>query len=219
MRKYYRGEVEEILEQGRVALINALSIAEILILLALYGYDLKKLQEGQALLQALEDKYAAQLRLLARQKEATAAFRAAWHAARQTYALHTKIARALLTAQPERLARLGLEGARARAFGAWLPQARQFYREALADAKLQALLAQGGLIQTVLETGQAAIEAVAQADNAQESAKGLAQQSTLDRDAAAADFQRWLRHFWKIAEVALAAQPQWLERLGRRVRS
>lgn len=42
----------------------------------------EKLQEGQTLLQALEEEHVAQLRLRARQKEATAAFRAAWNAAR-----------------------------------------------------------------------------------------------------------------------------------------
>ncbi len=89
----------------------------------------------------------------------------------------------------------------------------------LADARLQASLAEGGLAQAVLESGQAGVEAAAQANAAQESAKGLAQQSTKDRDAAAATFQKWMRNFWKIAEVALSDQPQWLERLGRMVRS
>jgi len=72
-------------------------------------------------------------------------------------------------------------------------------------------LVQGGLNQTVLEQGQA--------DRQQESAKGLAQQSTQDRNATAIDFKQWMRNFWKIAEVALNDQPQWLERLGKRVRS
>jgi hypothetical protein len=58
----------------------------------------------------------------------------------------------------------------------WLGQARQFYREGLSDAGLQEKLAQGGLTREVLENGQAGLEAVAKADAAQESAKGLAQQ-------------------------------------------
>ena len=91
--------------------------------------------------------------------------------------------------------------------------------KALADADLQALLAEGGLTQAALTSGQMAIEAVVQAHARKESAKGLAQQATQDRNAAAAELDQWLRHFWKIAEVALADQPQWLERLGRRVRS
>lgn len=219
MTRYGRGKVGRLSNKGRLALDNAFGTPEILALFKLYGYGVEKFQEGQTLLRALEESHAAQLRLYAQQKEATAAFHAAWDVARKTYAQHAKIARALLAAQPARLARLGLEGARARAFNKWLIQARQFYREALADAELGDLLAQGGMTRPVLEAGWTAVEAAVQANNAQEAAKGLAQQSTQDRDAAAAAFQRWLRHFWQIADVALADQPQWLERLGRRVRS
>ena len=71
----------------------------------------------------------------------------------------------------------------------------------------------------MLESGQTGVDAAAQASAAQESAEGLAQQSTQDRDAAAATFQKWMRNLWKIAEVALSDQPQWLKRLGRMVRS
>ena len=212
-------KIETLLEQGRVALGNAMDTPEILSLLASFNYGEPKLKEGQAAFKTLEEQHAAQLRLHAQQKEATAAFKAARDDARKMYSRHVKITRALLSEEPERLARLGLEGQRAKAFGAWLVQARQFYREGLADAGLQASLAEGGLTQAVLESGQAGVEAASQANAAQESAKGLAQQSTKDRDAAAADFQKWMRNFWKIAEVALSDQPQWLERLGRMVRS
>ncbi len=219
MTQYTKGKLKELLDQGRVALGNAQNTPEILDLLAAFNYDAIKLQEGQALFQTLEEQHAAQLRLYAQQKEATAAFKAAWSAARKLYMRHVKIARALLAEEPERLARLGLEGERSRTFGVWLDQAQQFYREGLADAGLQTALAEGGLAQAVLENGQAEIQAAAQANAAQESAKGLAQQSTKDRDAAAEVFQGWMRNFWKIAEVALSDQPQWLERLGRMVRS
>jgi len=219
MKGYFRNGIVKLLARGRVALGNAAQTPEIVDLFERYGYGAPKLQEGQTLLQALEDKHAAQLHLYARQKEATAAFRAARQAGREIYHRHVRIARILLIRQPERLARLGLDKPRANAFSAWLAQAQQFYREALADADLQALLAEGGLTQAVLTSGQMAIEAVVQAHAHKESAKGLAQQATQDRNAAAAELDQWLRHFWKIAEVALADQPQWLERLGRRVRS
>jgi hypothetical protein len=218
MVAYTRKVVEKLLAQGRLVLTNAAGIPEILGLLEPYDGAVK-LQEGQALFDAFEASHEAQLHLYALQKEATAAFDAAWQAARKVYGRHVKIARALLTERPELLARLGLEGARTRAYSGWLVQARQFYREALADAALLALLQAGGLAQPVLEEGLAAVEATVQAEAAQKSAKGLAQQASQDRDAAAMAFHQWLRLFWKIADVALADQPQWLERLGRVVRS
>ena len=158
MTQYRRGNVGALLVQGRVALDNALNAPEILDALAAYNYDAAKLEEGQSLLLALEERHAAQLRLRARQREATAAFKATWDEARRTYIRHVKIARALLAEWPERLARLGLEGRRARAFGAWVGQARQFYREGLADAGLQALLETGGLTSAVLESALELLE-------------------------------------------------------------
>ncbi len=219
MSTYTKGKVDTLLEQGRVALGNAQDMPEILSLLTAFNYDAAKIAEGQALLQTLEQQHAAQLRLYAKQKEATAAFNAARDDANKMYAKHIKIARALLAEGPRRLARLGLEGKRASAFGKWRRQARQFYREGLADAGLQATLAEGGLSQAVLESGQVKVEAAAKMRSAQKSAKGLAQQSTKNRDAAAETYRQWMRKFYKIAEVALSDQPQWLERLGRMVRS
>jgi len=219
MAKYTKGKVEALLEEGRVGLGNAQSTPEILALLTSLNYDEAKLQEGHALFKTLDQQNAAQLRLYAQQREATAAFNAARSAANKTYSRHIKITRALLAEEPERLARLGLEGKRANAFGAWLEQARQFYREGLADDGLQAALAEGGLSQEVLRSGQTLAETAAQANSAQESAKGMAQQSTQDRNAAATTFEQWMRKFWKIAEVALSDQPQWMERLGRMERS
>ena len=217
--KYDKSKVESLLEEGRVGLGNARATPEIAALLARYGYGDAELQEGETLRLALETAQAGQVRAYARQQEATAAFQAAWEGARAAYARHTKIARAVLTARPDLLPRLGLEGRRPQAFGAWLAAARQFYREALADAALQTVLAEGGLTAAALAAGQNTLAAAAQADSAQESAKGLAQQATQDRDAAAAACQEWLGRFWKIAAVGLAGQPQWMERLGHKVRS
>ena len=219
MAKYSKGKTQALLEQGRVGLGNAQSTPEILALLSSFNYDEAKLQEGQALFKTLDQQNSAQLRLYAQQKEATAAFSAARGAANKTYTRHIKISRALLSEESERLARLGLQGKRAQAFGAWLEQARQFYREGLADDGLQTALAEGGLSQEVLGSGQTQVETAAQANSAQESAKGMAQQSTQDRNAAATTFDQWMRKFWKIAEVALSDQPQWMERLGRMERS
>jgi hypothetical protein len=124
MAKYSQKKTEALLEQGRVGLGNAQDTPEILDLLTAYGMGTEKLQEGQTLHQNLNDEHAAQLRLYAQQKEATAAFKAAWSDARKMYMRHTKIARALLAARPELLDRIGLSGARAKAFGEWLDQAR-----------------------------------------------------------------------------------------------
>ncbi len=198
---------------------NARDTPEILDLLSSFNYDEDKLEEGQVLFKDLRIQHEAQVRLRAQQKEATAAFNTAREDANKVYRRHVKIGRALLSEEPERMARLGLEGTRAKPFGAWQEQARQFYREGMADDELQTLLARGGLSQEVLRSARIQVKNAVQARNVQESAKGLAQQSTKDRNASAETYQQWMRKFYKIAEVAMSDQPQWLERLGRKVRS
>jgi hypothetical protein len=219
MATYSKGKVETLINQGRVALTNALEIGEIANAFAPLGYDRAKLEAGQALLKNLEASQATQERMYAKQTEATAALETQLAAAKKTYARHAKITRALLAEKPEYLARLGLDTSPPRRVGEWLQHAEQLYREALADATWLTLLAEGGLTEAVLHNGQAMLQATAQADAAQESAKGLAQQATLDRDAAYRTFFEWMRDFWKIAQVALRATPQWLERLGKLARS
>jgi len=214
--QYYKSIIEALLEEGRVGLGNALNTPEIVILLDEFNFGQVKLQQGEALRLELQDRHTGQIRAYAQQQESTAALSTAWDAARKLYKRHTKMAEAVLDEHPELLLRLGLKGRKPQAFGAWLARARQFYREALADEVLQTLWTEGGLALTVLEAGEAALDAADQADREQESAKGLAQQATQDRDIAAAAFEKWMKRFWKIVEVALADHPQWLERLGRK---
>ena len=67
--------------------------------------------------------------------------------------------------------------------------------------------------------GQAQIIAVEAAVVAQKQERGDAQQAIHERDAALLAMDRWYSDFIKIARVALAEQPQQLEKLGISVRA
>ena len=58
------------------------------------------------------------------------------------------------------------------------------------------------------------IEAYDQANQAQEAAKGSAQQATQDQDAALAKMNDWVAQYLKIAKVALRNKKQALEKIG-----
>lgn len=218
MSKFTGTSINSLIQQGDLALQNVAD-PEISAQMAEYGYDSARLDIGRTKLQLLEEKSNAQTHNYAQQKAHTATFKSSWGEGRKIHRRHAKIASAVLEDQPELLDRLALDSIRMRKFSEWLERAEQFYREALADSEIQTLLATGGLTAEVLTSGQTAVQAAVTAMREQEDAKGLAQQSTKDRDAVAQDFQQWLSKFWKIADVALADHPQWLERLGRRVRS
>lgn len=214
-----RSKIDTLLEQGRIALDNAKTTPEILDLLTPLGYGDAKLAEGVQVRDSLRSKYQDQIRLYAQQEEATDQLNKAKQDAKMLYDRHYGIAKLVLKQKPELMARLGLKGARAMKLSQWIDQADQFYRESLADAGIMALLAIGGLDAETLDEGKLAVQHVGEVDNAQESAKGLAQQSTQVRNEAYLAFKTWMDNFWKIADVALINSPQWLERLGRMVRS
>lgn len=219
MKKFSRVDIEALLEHGRIALDNARTIPEIYDLLTPLGYGDARLAEGIALRDNLHAKYQDQLRLYAKQQEATVQLNRVKQDAKVLYDRHSGIAKVLLKQNPELMARLGLKGRRQTRQNLWIEQVNQFYRESLADARIMALLAPGGLNEATLDKGRLAVRHVEESDNARRSARGLAQQSTQVRNEAYLAFKTWMMHFRKIADVALNGSPQWLERLGWRIRS
>lgn len=149
------------------------------------------------------------------QKGATAILddaRDAFHA--DVYMPHVHLLRARYRKEPTVLARLGLDRPRVRGFAGWVRQAHYLYDNLLADAALAADVEAKGLPTADATAARDALVALAQTDSSQENRKGLAQQSTRDRDALARAFADWLAEFRDLARVALAEQPEWLERLG-----
>ena len=108
--------------------------------------------------------------------------------------------------------KLDLAG-RKRTRAGWLLQAQQFYANALTDSAIVEQLAAYGITQERLAEGQRQVAAVAAGNVARRSQQGAARQATATRDAALAALQRWMRDFVAIARVALADQPQLLEKL------
>lgn len=212
-------QVSRLIDTGRLAVENG-RLPEIAVPLARYGYGPEKNQEGQTNWEALKDAQDTHLRLYGEQKAATAAFRAAFKTARDHYMRLSKIARAQLADRPDLLNLLGLDGARARTFSEWQPQARALYNALLnLTGELAERLPAVGLTPQAAQEGLALLGAALTAETTQEALKGAAQQATQARHEAALAFQAWLRKFWKVAEVALADTPQWLEQLGRIVKS
>jgi hypothetical protein len=93
-------------------------------------------------------------------------------------------------------------------------QAQQFYTNALADQAIIAKLARYSLTQEQLLAAQALVEAVANGIVAQQSRKGLAQESKQARGTSLRALDRWMLEFIAVARIAPADQPQRLAQLG-----
>jgi len=212
-KRYGTKEVENLIHRGQVAATNALETPGILERTTPFGYHAEKLQVGQALATDLQAAHQKQVDTYGRQYQATETLKVAWDDARQLYTRHSAQARAVLAGEKGLKARLGLKK-QPESFHSWTAQARQFYTTGLQDPELQARLPEGGLTAEVLQGGLDKVVAAEAADRTQEAAKGEAQQSTRDRNAAAGALDTWLDDFGVIARIALRQFPEWLEKLN-----
>ena len=209
----------DLIGAGRLAIENALAAPEIMAALA-PAYTQADLEAARADLDALEAAAQAQTSRYGLQYGATDTVEAARRAFHDgTYMVHVATARLAFKSEPGTLARLGLKGERAEGFHAWAGQVRQFYTTLLGDAALAARMAAKGVTTADLTAARDAFEALAETERGQEDHKGLAQQSTRDRDALAEAFRDWLADFRDLARVRLRDNPDWLERLGFLARS
>lgn len=107
-----------------------------------------------------------------------------------------------------------MDGRRKRSLAGWLGQTQTFYNNLLNQPDLLGGMANFGYDPAKLESERGLVEHVARLNEQQEAEKGEAQAVTKQRDAALDALDEWLDDFKKIAEVALIASPQRLEKLG-----
>ncbi len=187
--------------------------------MATVGYDEAAFQRGQALRDAFAAAVQARQSEFGEQITATEALRDAWDAFHsQTYMPHVTIARLVFDGGGT-IRRLGVEGDRPDAFGAYLQEAHRFYQTVSGDPGLQGALAERGVDEAATAAALADLDQLEALDQSQEREKAEAQQATRARNDARRAFADWLADFQKFARVALADQPDLLEQLGLTVRS
>ncbi|MCA9981249.1 MAG: hypothetical protein KDD89_10450 [Anaerolineales bacterium] len=202
------------LNSARVAITNAQADPQVQANLALFGYDAAKLTEGSALLSEAETLTQQQAAEYGEQFAASEAVRTAWAEAKLAYGRSLKVARVAFRQDAQAQAALLLNGTRKESLSGWLQQATTFYANLLADARLVGGMGQFGYDEAKLTAEQGLVTAVQSLDAAQEREKGEAQAATKARDGKLDDLAEWLADFREIAAVALADEPQQLERLG-----
>lgn len=206
--------IDERLLRAGVAINNALNDAGIQNALAVFGYDANRINEGKTLLEAADNLVKQHKKEYGEQYEATGAFKAALNTADRAYMKSLKVARIAFTEKPDAQTALMLYGIRKRTLSGWIQQAESFYKNLLADADFMAQMAVYGYTQEKLEAELSLVQAVSDANLAQEKEKGEAQQATYDRDAKMDELDKWMSDFVAIARIALDENPQWLEKMG-----
>jgi hypothetical protein len=204
---------EQRLLAAQLACEAVLNDRELQASLAAYGYDAARLAEGKALRDQALALHQRQRAGYGEQFAATDAHSAAQAQAHAAYMRHLAVARVALREDRGAAQKLDL-AARKRTQAGWLLQARQFYANALGEPAIVGKLAAFGVAREQLEAAEQLVAAVEAVLVARQSKQGQAQEATRARDAALSALNRWMRDFVAIARVALAEQPQLLERLG-----
>ena len=211
--------ISDRLLEAQVAIDNSLNIPAILNAVSAFGYDLARLQAARALYDEVMALVAAQKREYGDQYEATAVLQTAWDSADAAYKRTLKVCRILFKGNAKAAGALNLSGSRKKSLSGWLEQAITFYTNLLNTPDFITALAEFGYDQAKLEAEAALVQAVENANAAQDKERGEAQESTLARDAKLDELDEWVARYKKVAQLALEESPQQLEQLGWVVKS
>jgi hypothetical protein len=195
-------------------IINALSDSVIKKALEGYGYAEEKLLAGKKLYDEI-----AVLDNLRKMKygeriAATAELNNAWKTAKQQYMQTLKIARVAFRENVKADKAIFLKGVRKRTLSEWLIQAQVFYDNILNDGELMEILSRYGYSPERLRQKSALLAQVVDKSFQQKKEIGEAQEVTETWDKKIDELAQWISDFRAVARVALADDPQQLEKLG-----
>jgi hypothetical protein len=207
-------QIDQFLNQSRLALLGALQDADVGAAIEPYGYDEEALQELLGVLDDAEALYQKQHQGYAEQYAATATFDEKVGALAQKFARHRRLARVAFSKDEPAYAALGLRGRRARDFDGLMQQATGFYTVLREQPDVLDRLVPLTVDAAAVESAFKDIEAVQLAKASQRVGIREAQAATQTRDDAIADLQGRMSDFFEIARIATTDNPQLRESLG-----
>ncbi len=209
-----KNSISKNLNASKVAITNTKGDAEIQAAVAGFGYHPVKMDEGLALYSSAEASVSAQVAAAGAQRTASAEMLKTWKIANTAYQDLAKVSRAIFIKKPAFLTTLGVSGTQPRSTDGFITAASTLFDNALSTSEIQTALEVKGYTIAKLQSEKAKITAYDTANDAQESAKGAAQQATKEQDDALSALNAWMAEYKKIAKVALSKKKQLLEKLG-----
>ncbi len=212
-----KNTIEARMLAGRLALENARNNAEIKAALAQYGYNSARIQEGEDTLNAAAEWQQTQKDLYTNKNELSRQLAEDEQEMLALYTNHLTIARFAFRHDEVWQKTLQLKGNRAVGRARKLDQIRTFYRRLTAPA-INTLKKFGAVTEEITQA-QAMANALVDVLSNRQNKLAQAQQATQFRNQTLEAWNTWFDKFSRVAEVALADQPQLLEALSVEVRS
>jgi len=209
----------EKLEKYRVAFENAHSNPEIAEILAEFGYNLAKLNEGKQIYNETRHLFDLKETEVDETKEAKSIWDKKLDALTDTYIIHRKKAKAVFRKEPVILSQLEIDGRIPAKYIKFIEIVRKFYSVLFADEVLQQRLLILKITLDDLTQANNQLSEVKQtrADYLRE--RSETQEATDAKDDAFETLDDWMYDLYMVARIAFADKPQLLEALGLFVRS
>lgn len=209
-----KNRIADFLLTAQVMIENSLTDPVVKEALAAYGYTEEALAVGKTLYDETIALQNAQNKEYGDQIAATAELYDLWETAHRQYMKTLKIARIAFEDHPKADRAVMLFGKRKESLSGWLAQAQIFYANILNDADLMDSLAEYGYTIEKIQQESALLNQVAVKNQQQKKEMGEAQASTQARDEKIDELAKWISNLRAVAKVALADDPQQLEKLG-----
>ena len=208
-------KIADRISDTREKLLIAKSDPEILAPLTSRGYTGKRLDdEGFALQAEAQNAYNLRQTAMGVEDHANQTFAAAFAARRQSYVDFRTTGRRIFKKDPAAQAGLKLTGRISSDAQQFVTDARASYNAGLSTPAYLAELAREGYDQAALTRLLAELDALQDANTAQEAARAAATRATQQRDAADAALSDWMGRFRTAAGIALRDRPDLLRKLG-----
>ncbi len=206
--------IEELIVKSKLSITNTLSVPGILESMTGFGYNEARMNEGLALNTETEGLFHINIKEYGEQYQAYNDYEDAKNATNAVYIDTYKIAGIAFRGNKEAKTALILGSSRKDRYSGWLLKVKTFYTNLLGNEEYLAAMQKYGYTTEKLQAELDLVLDTEAKDFNYDKEKGEAQQSTVNRDKKADQLSIWYRDFVDIATIALAGNPQWLEKLG-----
>lgn len=211
--------VAEFLYQCRLRIKNSIEDQSIQSAVAPMGYTTERLETGDVLLDESEQLCDSFEKEHGEVAQAFANRNKEQEKADKTYRIHLAIAVIVFKNNNAAQAALLLAGRRASTLSGWIRQCNSFYNNLLSNPEWLAQMSTYNIDEEALKAAKQLVANVANFADVIMREKGEAQNATKLRDAKLELLAEWVNDYESIARLALADQPQLLEKLGIVVKS
>jgi hypothetical protein len=178
------------------------------------GYTPERMAKGMALVDKTKRLTSIQVEIYGDKFTATDILLKQESVVYSSYMITLKVVRVAFKGEFDMLARFKATGERRKSLSGWLMDARIFYENLLDTPAAIERLRQFGYTPERLQEELNAVNEIENLNSRRLTEKGLAQNSTVERDKAFDELCNWYSDFRAIARVALYDTPQLLEALG-----